>query len=82
MVRPRGMQLDEWTNAFLLATDLCEQELEIKLPMCLLYRYWSGQVALSEFKDVNVAVPTTTAEKKTSPLKAFWQQHPNWMLQH
>ena len=33
MVFPRDMSLVEWTSAFLLATDLCEQELEIKLPM-------------------------------------------------
>ena len=63
--------MDEWTNAFLLATNLCEQELEIKLPMRLLYLYWSGQVAVSEFKDVNVAVPTTTAEKKTFSSEGF-----------
>ena len=32
--------------------------------MRLLYRYWSGQISVTEFKDVDVAVLTTTAEKK------------------
>jgi hypothetical protein len=42
MVRPRNMPLIEWTNAFLLTTNLCEREMEITLPMLLKYRYWSG----------------------------------------
>ena len=65
------MPLVEWTNAFLLTTDLCETELEIKLPMTLLYRYWSGQVSVAEFKDVDIAVPTTTAEKNAFSIEAF-----------
>ena len=50
IVRPRGIALVEWTTAFMLVTNLCEQELVIKLPMRLLYRYWAGQVVVSEFK--------------------------------
>ena len=50
------MQPMEWKNAFLLATNLCEQKLGIKLPMRLLYQYWSRQVSVTEFKDVDVAV--------------------------
>ena len=71
MVRPENMPLVEWTNAFLLATNLCEQKLEIKFPMRLLYRYWSGQVSVAEFKDVDIAVPTTTAEKKYFSIEDF-----------
>ena len=55
----------------MLTTDLCEKELEIKLPVRLLYRYWSGQVSIAEFKDVDIAVLTTTAEKKIFFIEAF-----------
>ena len=65
------MPLVEWTNAFLLTTDLCEKELEITLPMLLKYRYWSGQVSVAEFKDVDIAVPATTAEKKSFSIENF-----------
>ena len=71
MVRPRNMPLVEWTNAFLLTTDLCEKELEITLPMLLKYRYWSGQVSVAEFKDVDIAVPVTTSEKKSFSIENF-----------
>ena len=65
------MPLVEWMNAFLLTTDLNETELEIKLPMMLLYRYWSGQVSVAEFKDVDIAIPTTAAEKKSFSIGDF-----------
>ena len=71
MVRPRNVPLGEWTNAFLLTTDLCEREMEITLPMLLKYCYWSGQVSIAEFKDVDIAVPATTAEKKMFSIEDF-----------
>lgn len=65
------MPLVEWTNAFLLTTNLCETELEIKLPMMLLYHYWLGQISIAEFKDIDIAVPTMTTEKKSFSIEAF-----------
>ena len=65
------MPLVEWTNVFWLTTDLCETELEIKLPMTLLYCYWLGQVSVAELKDVDIAVPTMTAEKKNFSTEDF-----------
>jgi len=45
--------------------------MEITLPMLLKYRYWSGQVSVAEFKDVDIVVPATTAEKKTFSIENF-----------
>ena len=36
MVRPQGMHLDEWTNAFPLATNLCELAINYVLTVFLL----------------------------------------------
>ena len=37
----------------------------------LLYRYWLGRVSVAEFKDVDIAVPTTTAKKKAFSIENF-----------
>jgi hypothetical protein len=45
--------------------------MEIKLPMLLKYHYWSGQVSIAEFKDIDIAIPVMTTEKKSFSIEDF-----------